>query len=250
MREKNKNNTIQGNNKKSEEMVQTPANNDTAEAEKLSSEVMKKARNHKRRVHAVRDMLIRLGLLLLVVYILFFHIVGLLVMPNGDMYPRIDAGDMILYYRLEHQVRAQDIIVFKKPTASLEQSYEHEESSITVRPEKAWWRKALDWFGFVDPADPPMTTFVCRVVAGPGDTVSITEDERLMVNGNTMIESNIFYNTPEYAGFVVYPLTLGAGEYYVLGDYRNGAADSRFFGAVKEEEIIGTVITILRRNNL
>ena len=37
---------------------------------------------------------------------------------------------------------------------------------------------------------------------------------------------------------------------FVLGDKREEAADSRFFGAVKRDEIKGTVITILRRNNL
>ena len=65
-----------------------------------------------------------------------------------------------------------------------------------------------------------------------------------------MIETNIFYNTPEYEGFVEYPLRLGEGQNYVLADYRNGGADSRFFGAVNADENLGTVITILRRNNL
>ena len=214
-----------------------------------TAEAQRKVKNRRRRLRAVRSTLIRLVLFLLVVYILFFHLVGLTVMPSGDMYPRIDAGDMILYYRLEHDFRAQDIIVFEKPTASLDQSYRQEEATAVIHTEKVWWRKALDWLGFRDPADPPVTTFVCRVVATPGDTVSITE-ERLMVNGNALVESNIFYRTPEYEGFVEYPLVLGEGEYFVLGDHRDGAADSRFFGAVKEDEILGTVITILRRNNL
>ena len=95
-----------------------------------------------------------------------------------------------------------------------------------------------------------MTTFVCRVVAGPGDTVEIAESERLIVNGNAVVEPNIFYNTPEYTGFIEYPLKLGEGQYFVLADSRNGGADSRFFGAVNREEILGTVITIMRRNNI
>ena len=68
--------------------------------------------------------------------------------------------------------------------------------------------------------------------------------------GTVMCVRDIFYNTPEYAGFVSYPLTLGENEYFVLADYRNGGADSRFFGPVRKDEIDGTVITILRRNNL
>ena len=236
--------------------LRQPAENETqpAGAEGIAEENEKAARRqrlHKRHMKALRDLIIRLVSLLLVVYVLFFHLVGLTVMPNADMYPRIDAGDMVLYYRLEKNIHAQDVIVFEKPTAALEQSYAQEHAmEAAARAEKSAIRKALDWLGFRDPADPPKTLFVCRVVAGPGDTVEISEGERLVVNGNTMIETNIFYNTPEYEGFVEYPLRLGEGQYYVLADYRNGGADSRFFGAVNADEILGTVITILRRNNL
>ncbi len=208
-------------------------------------------RRHRRYMRALKDILVRLVLLCLVIYILFFHLVGVTVMPSGDMYPRIDAGDLVLYYRLEKNIHAQDIVVFEKPTASLDASYQdHKETAPVVATEKAWWRKALDWLGFRDPADPPKTLFICRVVAGPGDLVSIDEGEHLLVNGNYQVETNIFYPTPPYEGFVNYPLTLGEGEYFVLADYRNGGADSRFFGAVRTEDILGTVITIARRNNL
>ena len=215
------------------------------------SKAVQRQKLRKQHLRELRSLIIRLVLLLLVVYILFFHLVGVTVMPNADMYPRIDAGDLVLFYRLEKSFHAQDVIVFEKPTASLELTYEQrEEAQAEAAPEKTAVRKALDWLGFRDPAEPEKSLFVCRVVAGPGDTVRISVGERLVVNGNNMIETNIFYPTPEYTGFMEYPLTLGEGEYFVLADYRNGGADSRFFGAVKEEEILGTVITILRRNNL
>ena len=216
-----------------------------------ASETDRRAKKKQRRIRALRDLLIRTALFCLVVYILFFHLVGITVMPNGDMSPRMDAGDLLLFYRLEQNIRGQDVIVFRKPTASLERSYAENTAQETAPlREKNFLRKALDWLGFRDPADPPMTTFVCRVVAGPGDTVEISDGERLIVNGNAMIEPNIFYSTPEYEGFVRYPLTLGEDEFFVLADYRNGGADSRFFGAVRRDEILGTVITVLRRNNL
>ena len=218
------------------------------EAEKTAAQ---RQRIHRRRMRALRSLIIRLVSLLLVVYILFFHLVGLTVMPSADMYPRIDLGDLILFYRLENNIHAQDVIVFEKPTASLEESYhEIEAVEASAAAEKPWWRRALNWIGFRDPTEPEKTRFICRVVAGPGDVVEISEGDRLIVNGNSMIESGIFYQTPPYVGFVTYPLTLGEGEYFVLADYRNGGADSRFFGAVRRDEILGTVITILRRNNL
>lgn len=43
-----------------------------------------------------------------------------------------------------------------------------------------------------------------------------------------------------------FPLTVGKDEYFVLGDYRTDAKDSRIYGTVKKEEIKGTVITLLR----
>ena len=221
--------------------VETPENDKAAQ----------RAKNRKRHLRELRSLIIRTLLLLLVVYVLFFHLVGITVMPNADMYPRIDAGDLVLFYRLEKSFHAQDVIVFEKPTAFLELTYEQkQEMQAEPEPEKTAVRKALDWLGFRDPAEPEKSVFVCRVVAQPGDTVEIGQGERLVVNGNSMIETNIFYPTPEYEGFMEYPVTLGEGEYFVLADYRNGGADSRFFGAVKEDEILGTVITILRRNNL
>ena len=226
------------------ELTETPTEGETSETEQ-------RRKLHKGYLKTLRNLVIRIALLALVVYILFFHLVGITVMPNGDMYPRIDAGDLVLFYRLERNFHAQDIIVFEKPTASLEQAYMQEAASKpTEKREKSFFRKALDWIGFRDPADPPKTLFVCRIVAGPGDTVEINSSETLIVNGNTVIEPNIFYRTPLYEGFVEYPLTLGEGQYFVLADSRNGGADSRFTGPVNEDEILGTVITILRRNNL
>ena len=209
-------------------------------------------RKHRARMRALRSLIIRFVLFLLVIYVLFVHIIGVTVMPNGDMYPRIDAGDLVIYYRLDHSFYSQDVVALEKPTESLNQTYAEkkaveQETAVT----KSFIRRALDWLGFKDPAEPEKTLFVCRVVARPGDTVEISDAQRLVVNGNTIIESNIFYQTPEYdGGYVEYPLTLGDDEYFVLADYRKNGADSRFFGAVREDEILGTVITIMRRNNL
>ena len=153
-----------------------------------------KEKRHRRRMRALRSFLLRLVCLVLVVYFLFFHLVGLTIMPSRDMYPRLDAGDLLLF--------------------------------STQR-------------------------FVCRVIAAPGDTVEVSEERGLAVNGNAVIETNIFYPTRPYEeGTTVYPLVLGEGEYFVLADQRNGGMDSRYFGIVKAEEIRGIVITVLRRNNL
>ena len=195
------------------EESKTENQEDTEAAEKLKKKVKKSERS----VKSYQFFILRLLLLVLVLWILFFKVVGLTHMPNEDMYPRIDAGDMILFYRLEKNFKAQDIVVIEKATPQ--------------NPDKK-------------------EIFICRVVAAPGDTVEISDGERLIVNGNVMIEKNIFYSTPRYEGFTTYPLTLNDGQVFVLSDSREGGTDSRYFGPVEKNEILGTVITILRRNNL
>lgn len=204
----------------------------------------KKRKKKGKFLRAVRSFLLRWASFLLVLYILFFHLVGLTVMRTGDMYPRMDAGDLVLFYRLDRSWKAQDIVVIDKAVHSDYSSMEMETR------DKAWWRKALDFLKVPDPEDPPVKQFICRVVAAPGDTVEITEDQRLIINGNAVIESGIFYTTSAYVGYTEYPVRLGVDEYFVMADFRNGGVDSRFFGPVRKEEILGTVITILRRNNL
>ena len=59
-----------------------------------------------------------------------------------------------------------------------------------------------------------------------------------------------FTKDPEAVRRYTFPLTLEEGECFVLADSRNGGTDSRVFGPVSKSEIEGTVITIVRRNDL
>lgn len=92
-------------------------------------------------------------------------------------------------------------------------------------------------------------TYVSRVVARGGDTVEIREDA-LYLNGSRMTETGIYYRTPAWEGTVEYPLTLEEDEVFVLGDERERAKDSRYFGPVKRSEIKGTVLAVNRRTEL
>ncbi|MCL2365453.1 MAG: signal peptidase I [Oscillospiraceae bacterium] len=88
-----------------------------------------------------------------------------------------------------------------------------------------------------------------RVVARAGDTVDITESG-LVVNGSLQQELDIFQQTWRYENSFDFPLTVGQGQVFVLGDAREGATDSRVYGSVNTEDTLGTVITIIRRRNL
>ena len=88
-----------------------------------------------------------------------------------------------------------------------------------------------------------------RVVAKAGDRVDITEDG-LIVNGAIQQEPEIFQQTRRYDNGLEFPLTVGEGQVFVLGDARDNATDSRVYGPVDTEDTFGTVITVIRRRHL
>ena len=88
-------------------------------------------------------------------------------------------------------------------------------------------------------------TQIRRIIAKPGDSVEITADG-LKINGYLQQETGIYTETLPYTEGISFPITLEENEYFVLGDNRSEAKDSRIYGVVKKEEIKGTVITLLR----
>ncbi|GLC82674.1 signal peptidase I [Lacrimispora brassicae] len=90
---------------------------------------------------------------------------------------------------------------------------------------------------------------VRRVIATAGDTVDITEDG-LLVNGALQQEMGIYTATQRYEDGMEFPLTVGEGEVFVLGDSRGNAADSRIYGAVRVKDTLGKVMTVFRWRNI
>lgn len=92
-----------------------------------------------------------------------------------------------------------------------------------------------------DPADNCYA--VKRIVAKAGDTVFVKEGH-LYINGKLLDEPYLAPNTPTYAGprYREQMWICGVNQYFVLGDNRNNSADSRVYGTVPRQNIIGMVI--------
>lgn len=82
--------------------------------------------------------------------------------------------------------------------------------------------------------------FVKRIIGMPGETVEI-RDGNIYINGQLLRE--FYLGEPETGTYNESKWVLGDDEYFVLGDNRapGRSNDSRFFGPIKEDDILGVV---------
>ena len=84
------------------------------------------------------------------------------------------------------------------------------------------------------------TYFIKRIIGLPGETVQITGDGTILINGKKLEE---YYGREKITdpGRAATPFTLGPDEYFVMGDNRNYSMDGRdpAVGNIKKKDIIG-----------
>jgi len=83
-------------------------------------------------------------------------------------------------------------------------------------------------------------TFVKRLVGLPGDRISLT-DGILSIDGQPVDEPYVNGGPP---GPDFRERTLGADEYFMMGDNREQSCDSREWGPVTRDDLIGPVFAI------
>jgi signal peptidase I len=90
---------------------------------------------------------------------------------------------------------------------------------------------------------PVHNDYVKRIIGIPGDTVTITANA-VIVDGKTLKEPYIQVPPGASENPVVLQKQLGPGQYFVLGDNRLNSNDSRFWGSVPRQDIVGKVVLV------
>ena len=102
---------------------------------------------------------------------------------------------------------------------------------------------------FKPPFDPAQPDYVKRVIGLPGETVDVREGA-VWINGKRLVENyTIGRSEPPgrsslIAPFTGLPFTVPKDCYFVMGDNRENSLDSRYWGCVPRNDILGTPVLI------
>ncbi len=148
--------------------------------------------------------------------------------PSESMEPTLDVGQRVLVNRFIYDFKDPkigDIVVFHPPAGAERES-----------PEQCGVRKGAQEPCPTATAEEGSETFIKRIVAGPGDTLSIKEGHPV-VNGVEKTDEP--YINPCPSCTLTKTITIPPGHYFMMGDNRGASDDSRFWGPLPEDWIIG-----------
>lgn len=152
------------------------------------------------------------------------------VIPSESMEPQLATGDRVVVSRLSydlHEPRRGDVVVFDDPT----QPPVVDESLLPIR----LGREALEALGVIEPRGREL---IKRVVALPGETVW-GQGGGVVIDGRPLLEP---YLPPTAVTDDFAPVRVPEGHVFVMGDSRRNSKDSRRFGPVPAQIVVGRAI--------
>ena len=154
----------------------------------------------------IRGWIIALVIAAAIIFALFYFVIHIVTVQGSSMSPTLEQGDRVVISGLLYTPQQGDIVVTSDNNALKKQ-------------------------------------LIKRVIATEGQTVEIDAQGNVIVDG-TILEEGYLAEPTESAGDMTYPITLGEGEVFVLGDNREHSLDSRqtSVGLINVSDIKGRVL--------
>ncbi|WP_027339983.1 signal peptidase I [Halonatronum saccharophilum] len=153
----------------------------------------------------IREYLESLIISIILAFLIITFVVQAFFIPSGSMRPLLEPGDRILVNKFIYR--------FTEP-------------------------KRQEIIVFKYPVD-PRRNFIKRLIGMPGDEVEIINGV-VHINGEVLEEDYLLERN--YADFPA--KVVPEGHYFMLGDNRNNSEDSRYWGFVPEEKVVGRAFVI------
>ena len=146
--------------------------------------------------------------------------------PSESMVHTLEVNDRVMVSKLSYrfgEIERGDIVVFETGPR------------VELNAPEAVVQAVLDALGIRTSANEDL---IKRVIAIGGDTVEI-EDNHVMVNGELIVEP---YLSPGTLMADMDERTIPRGQIWVMGDNRNESSDSRVFGPVDVDDVVGEAV--------
>lgn len=128
--------------------------------------------------------------------------------PSGSMEPTLMIGDRVVVNKLSyraHEVNRGDVVVFHRPPRAPS-----------------------------GPGEPAQ--LIKRVIGLPGETL-VARNGQIFIDDKRLVEPYLPEGTPTYD--MDNPIKIPEGQIWVMGDNRTHSGDSRYFGPIDIDSIIG-----------
>jgi signal peptidase I len=165
------------------------------------------ARANKGSVRNTVEWILIVGAALLAAFIIKTFLLQAFYIPSESMTPTLLIKDRVLVNKLSyrmHAIHRGDVVVFERPPAELG-------------------------------GDPAIKDLIKRVVGLPGETVE-GKDGHVLVNGKAIAEP---YLPKDTVTSTFPPTAVKPGQIWVMGDNRPNSKDSRFFGTISDDLVVG-----------
>lgn len=221
------------------------------EAEAQGVELRKRERKERQHKPLWVDICYGIGAALMV-SVLFTVLVGrIYVIPSSSMEPTLHGcqgceNDRVLVTKLYgRDINAGDVIVF----AGDGKWNDGWESARSDYRGVAWLQDKLSHVGLMKPKDHML---IKRVVATEGQTVRCGPDDAGVVVDGEVLRDDVVLDPPERTEYLVEgmsslacggpyfgPVKVPESHVFVMGDNRTNSLDSRFYGTVGVDQIVG-----------